>query len=72
MDQSERLAGALSDAGADVTFVTVPGADHVFAGTDPRPQADAAIAFLADRLERDTSRSARSTASTSSAAAATR
>jgi acetyl esterase/lipase len=54
MDQSERLAGALSDAGADVTFVTVPGADHVFAGTDPRPQADAAVAFLADRLTRNT------------------
>jgi acetyl esterase/lipase len=50
MDQSERLAAALREAGADVTLVTVPGADHVFAGTDPRPQADAAIAFLADRL----------------------
>ena len=46
VDQSRRLERALAAAGADVTLVTVAGADHVFAGTDPRPQAERAVAFL--------------------------
>lgn len=50
VDQSIRLAKALTDVGVDVTLVTVPGADHVFAGTDPRPQADRAVEFLRAQL----------------------
>ncbi|GAA0994128.1 alpha/beta hydrolase [Subtercola frigoramans] len=51
--QSIRLNDLLAAAGADVTLVTVPGADHVFAGTDPRPQAETAVTFLAARLQLD-------------------
>jgi len=50
VDQSQRFERALADAGVDVTLVTVPGADHVFAGTDPRPQAELAVAFLRERF----------------------
>ncbi len=46
VEQSRALASALEDAGVDITLVTVPGADHVFAGTDPRPQAERAVDFL--------------------------
>jgi acetyl esterase len=52
IDQSERLYDALQGAGATVEFVRVPGAGHVFGGTDPRPQMDRAVAFLRDRLVR--------------------
>lgn len=50
VDQSHRLHDALISAGADSTIVTVPGADHVFAGTDPRPQAELAVQFLRQRF----------------------
>jgi len=66
-EQSNRLAAALRAAGTDVTLITVPGADHVFAGTDPHPQAEAAIAFLLDRLSCGTSTPEDSTAFSSSA-----
>jgi dipeptidyl aminopeptidase/acylaminoacyl peptidase len=50
MEQSRRLNSLLTEAGAEVTLVTVPGADHVFAGTDPRPQAERAVRFLREQL----------------------
>jgi acetyl esterase/lipase len=50
VDQSESLQCALQEAGAMVEFVRVPGAGHVFGGTDPRPQIDRAVAFLRERL----------------------
>jgi acetyl esterase/lipase len=48
--QSEQLHAALQAAGASSEFVRVPGADHVFLGTDPAPQFEKAIAFLTERL----------------------
>lgn len=48
--QSEQFFSALTAVGADVELVRVPGADHVFLGTDPLPQFARAIAFLRDRL----------------------
>jgi acetyl esterase/lipase len=45
--QSEQLAAALEAAGAEVQFVRVPRAEHVFIGTDPAPQLERAVAFLA-------------------------
>lgn len=45
--QSVQLAAALEAAGAQVQFVRVPGAEHVFIGTDPAPQLERAVAFLA-------------------------
>lgn len=44
--QSEQLRDRLLEAGADVTFHTVPGADHVFIGADITPLIDGAINFL--------------------------
>lgn len=48
--QSETFVAALLAAGAEAEFVLVPGADHVFAGTDPLPPVARAIAFLTERL----------------------
>jgi len=48
--QSVQLAAALREAGAEVELVPVPGADHVFLGTDPVPQLDRGVAYLAERL----------------------
>lgn len=48
--QSERLHAALTAAGASAELVTVPGADHVFLGTDPRPQFTRALDFLRTHL----------------------
>jgi len=70
LEQSDRLVAALRVAGTDATLITVPGADHVFAGTDPRPQADAAIEFLVDRFSGGNSTPEGSSAFSSSAVAA--
>lgn len=48
--QSEALVARLREAGVDVDFHAVPGADHVFMGTDPSPRMDEAIAWLRERL----------------------
>jgi dipeptidyl aminopeptidase/acylaminoacyl peptidase len=48
--QSEELAEALRDAGADVDLELVPGANHVFGGVDPLPLVERSVAFLAERL----------------------
>ncbi len=48
--QSEVFVGALTAAGARVEFRRIPGADHVFAGADPRPLMDDAIAWIAARV----------------------
>lgn len=48
--QSEQLAAALEEAGAEVEMVRVSNADHVFLGTDPVPQLELAAAFLRARL----------------------
>ncbi|GAA1960216.1 hypothetical protein GCM10009776_23480 [Microbacterium deminutum] len=48
--QSEQLLTALEAAGAEVELVRVPGADHVFLGTDPMPQIERAVAYLRDKL----------------------
>jgi acetyl esterase/lipase len=48
--QSEQLHAALQAAGAESEFVRVPGADHVFLGTDPLPQFDRAVRFLVRHL----------------------
>lgn len=44
--QSEQLHAALQQAGAQSELVGVPGADHVFLGTDPLPQIDRGVAYL--------------------------
>ena len=46
IEQSERLRDRLLEAGADVTFRSVPGADHVFIGADTAPLIRDAIDFL--------------------------
>jgi acetyl esterase/lipase len=46
IEQSEQLQAALQGVGATAEFVRVPGADHVFVGTDPHPQFAAGVAFL--------------------------
>jgi acetyl esterase/lipase len=44
--QSEALAAALAEAGTEVRFEAVDGADHMWAGVaDPRPLFDAVVAF---------------------------
>jgi len=48
--QSVQLYAALTDAGVEAELVAVPGADHVFVGTDPVPQIQRGVAFLRDRL----------------------
>ena len=48
--QSESFNNALTAAGARVEFVRVPGADHVFVGTDPTPQFARAVEFLKAHL----------------------
>ncbi|MGK5114145.1 MULTISPECIES: alpha/beta hydrolase fold domain-containing protein [unclassified Geodermatophilus] len=50
--QSERLAGALRAAGADVELHTYPGADHMWLGAPDaaRDAADRTIAFLQHHL----------------------
>ncbi|WP_295574029.1 alpha/beta hydrolase [uncultured Microbacterium sp.] len=48
--QSEVFAEALQRAGGDVEFRRVPGADHVFLGSDPLPLMDEAIDWISARL----------------------
>jgi acetyl esterase/lipase len=48
--QSESFYDALGAVGAEVEFVRVPGADHVFVGTDPTPQFVRAVEFLKAHL----------------------
>jgi len=48
--QSVQLHAALTDAGVEAELVAVPGADHVFVGTDPVPQIQRGAAFLQARL----------------------
>lgn len=48
--QSELLHDALLAAGASSRLVRVPGADHVFLGTDPLPQIAAGVEFLKERF----------------------
>jgi acetyl esterase/lipase len=50
IQQSEALQAALEGAGVEVELVRVPGADHVFLGTDAAPQHERAIAFLRRHL----------------------
>jgi len=49
--QSEVLFAARQAAGVESELVRVPGADHVFLGTDAAPQHERAIAFLKRHLE---------------------
>jgi acetyl esterase/lipase len=49
--QSEALLAALEGAGVEAELVRVPGADHVFLGTDAAPQHERAIAFLRRHLD---------------------
>jgi acetyl esterase/lipase len=48
--QGEMFHDALVAVGAEVEFVRVPGADHVFVGTDPTPQFARAVEFLKAHL----------------------
>lgn len=48
--QSEVFAEALQRVGGDVEFRRVPGADHVFLGSDPLPLMDEAIDWISARL----------------------
>lgn len=48
--QSEQLAAALRGVGAEVELVPVPGADHVFLGTDPLPQIARGVAYFVEKL----------------------
>jgi len=48
--QSEALHAALTAAGVSSELVRVPGADHVFLGTDPAPQFAHALDFLIRRF----------------------
>jgi len=48
--QSEQLLASLQEAGVEAELVRVPGADHVFLGTDPLPQLDRAVAYLREKL----------------------
>jgi dipeptidyl aminopeptidase/acylaminoacyl peptidase len=48
--QSEQLAAALRGAGSEAELIAVPGADHVFLGTDPLAQIARGTAFLRERL----------------------
>ncbi|WP_407341459.1 alpha/beta hydrolase fold domain-containing protein [Pengzhenrongella phosphoraccumulans] len=51
LDQSVRLRDALLAAGArDVTLTLVPGADHCFEGTDPRPPLDETVKHFTTHL----------------------
>lgn len=52
ISQSQTLAKALKDAGADVTFITVNGSGHGFRGNDA---ARASFDFLAKHLAKPTS-----------------
>ncbi|GAA5036044.1 family 1 glycosylhydrolase [Microbacterium fluvii] len=51
--QSEQLLGALRDAGASAELLAVPGADHVFVGTDPLAQIERGADFLREQLVRE-------------------
>ncbi|BDV31899.1 alpha/beta hydrolase [Microbacterium terricola] len=51
VSQSEMLHAALQDAGGAAELVTVAGADHVFLGTDPLPQIERAVDYLAAALD---------------------
>ena len=46
INQSELLHEALLAAGVSSEFIRVPGADHVFLGTDPLPQIARGVDFL--------------------------
>jgi dipeptidyl aminopeptidase/acylaminoacyl peptidase len=48
--QSEALLAALRAAGVESELVRVPGADHVFLGTDPVPQIERGVAYLVGKL----------------------
>ena len=48
--QSDALVTALREAGVEVDVVRVPGADHVFIGTDPLPLIDHAVDWLRNQL----------------------
>lgn len=48
--QSVAFEKALREAGAPVELIAVPGADHVFLGTDPLPPIAVAVAFLVTHL----------------------
>lgn len=50
---SERLAIALQHVGAPVRLELVPGAGHCFAGVDPLPMLQFAVAFLTKHLRDD-------------------
>jgi len=50
VSQSAELHDALTAAGASSQLVRVPGADHVFSGTDPMPQIAAGVEFLAQHF----------------------
>ena len=47
---SERLAAALAQVGAPVRLELVAGGEHCFAGADPAPALESAVAFLAEHL----------------------
>lgn len=48
--QSEQLHATLLAAGVSSRFIRVPGADHVFLGTDPLPQIAAGVEFLKEQF----------------------
>jgi acetyl esterase/lipase len=48
--QSIQLRDSLQAAGVPVELVPVPGADHVFVGTDPVPQLERAVQFFVEHL----------------------
>ena len=47
---SERLAAALASVGATVRLELVLGGEHCFAGADPAPALQSAVAFLVEHL----------------------
>ncbi|MBD8062172.1 alpha/beta hydrolase [Oceanitalea stevensii] len=47
---SERLAAALARVGAPVRLELVSGGEHCFAGVDPSPALQSAVAFLVEHL----------------------
>ncbi|WP_345429103.1 prolyl oligopeptidase family serine peptidase [Actinoallomurus vinaceus] len=49
-EQSRMLADAFDRAGAYARFISVDGADHVFAGVDHRPLVTTSIEFLSTTL----------------------
>ncbi|WP_194762677.1 alpha/beta hydrolase [Microbacterium sp. UFMG61] len=50
ISQSEQLLAGLKAAGGDAELVRVPGAKHVFEGSDPEPPIERAVAYLRARL----------------------